>query len=121
MPERGRSEESFVINVGSLVSSLDVELKNACVSMEPRYCIFETPSILFRHSENSVLPNRFSIGPIHHGKENLVATEKIKIKYLNALLSRVIKNRRPQTMSEEESKFERRKILTGWIDSVRLI
>ncbi|XVE84135.1 hypothetical protein DITRI_Ditri16bG0145300 [Diplodiscus trichospermus] len=120
MQESG-SDESCVINVGPLVSSLDVELKNASVSMPLSYCIFETPSILYRHSENSFHPNRFSIGPIHHGKKNLVATEKIKIKYLNDLLSRVIKNHRQETMSEKEKAREPRKVLRDLISSVKSI
>ncbi|XVE84133.1 hypothetical protein DITRI_Ditri16bG0145100 [Diplodiscus trichospermus] len=120
MPVRG-SDESVVINVESLASSLKGKLKNASIYMPSSYCIFKTPSILFRHSENSFRPNSFSIGPIHHGKETLVATERIKIKYLNDLLSRVLKNSLPETMSAKEKEIEEQKILTVWIKSVRLI
>ncbi|XVE84095.1 hypothetical protein DITRI_Ditri16bG0141900 [Diplodiscus trichospermus] len=122
MPEiNGRSDESFVIKVAPLVSSLDDKLKNASVSTPSSSWIFKTPSILFRHNENSFLPNSFSIGPIHHGKENLNATEEVKIKYLNGLLFRVIKSPRPEAMPERENVIERQKFLTNLILSVKLI
>ncbi|XP_022741122.1 UPF0481 protein At3g47200-like [Durio zibethinus] len=120
--ESGRSDNNVAINVESLVSSLNAELENARQSMEPSYCIFKTPSILFRHRENSFVPNCFSIGPMHHGKENLVPTEKIKIKYLKGLLSRVIKSR-PETtlLSKEAKEIEQQRVLTNWVDAVKLI
>ncbi|XVE67719.1 hypothetical protein DITRI_Ditri09bG0011000 [Diplodiscus trichospermus] len=118
--ESGRSYDSVVISVGSLVSSLKVELKNAPLSMPPSHCIFKTPSILFRHKENSFLPNCFSIGPMHHGKENLVAAEKIKTKYLKGLLWRIITNRE-QTFSEEAIEIEEQKLFTDWVNAVKLV
>ena len=122
MTKSGRSDDSFEISVGSLVSSLNVELKNSPTSMPASYCIFETPSILFRHKENSFLPNRFSIGPMHHGKEKLVATGKIKIKYLNGLLSRVITSRQTVTMPKEDKEIEQqqRKTLAEWVKAVKV-
>ncbi|XVE67723.1 hypothetical protein DITRI_Ditri09bG0011400 [Diplodiscus trichospermus] len=119
--ESGRSDDSVVISVGPLVSSLKVELKNAPPpSTPPSYCIFKTPSILFRHKEKSFLPNCFSIGPMHHGKENLVAAEKIKINYLKGLLSRLITTRE-QTLSEEDKEIEEQKVLTVWVNAVKFV
>ncbi|XP_022775505.1 UPF0481 protein At3g47200-like [Durio zibethinus] len=115
--ESGRADDStVVINVESLVSSLKVELMNARLSMPPSYCIFKTPSILFRHRESSFLPNCFSFGPMHHGRKKLLATEKIKIKYLKGLLSRVVTNR-SEAMSDEAME----NILTGLVNAVKLI
>ncbi|KAK6256295.1 hypothetical protein SCA6_017600 [Theobroma cacao] len=122
MGQSGRSDDTSVaINIESLLSSLQADLSNARLSMPPSYCIFKTPSILSRHRENSFLPNCFSIGPMHHGKENLAATGKIKIKYLKGLLSRVITFTSPSTMSKKASKIEHQKILTDCIAAVKSI
>ncbi|XWS44026.1 hypothetical protein CRYUN_Cryun15aG0010000 [Craigia yunnanensis] len=122
MTKSGRSDDSFEISVElqPLITSLNAELKSARTSMPPSYCIFETPSMLVRHRENSFHPNRFSIGPMHHGKKKLVATEKIKIKYLNGLLSRVIKSQRTETMPEEDKEIEQQqlKTLAEWVKAV---
>ncbi|GKV07941.1 hypothetical protein SLEP1_g19637 [Rubroshorea leprosula] len=56
--------------------------------ISPEACIFRIPSILYRHNEKAYIPNAFSIGPFHHGKENLKETEKIKFKYLQGLIRR---------------------------------
>ncbi|XVF60070.1 hypothetical protein PTKIN_Ptkin08bG0013700 [Pterospermum kingtungense] len=115
--ESGRSNESVVISVGSLVSSLRNRRRR---SMLPSNCIFKTPSILFRHKEISFLPNRFSIGPMHHGNQNLVPAEKIKIEYLEGLLSRVIISR-SQTMPDEAMEIEQQNILSDWVNAVKKI
>ncbi|XVE67724.1 hypothetical protein DITRI_Ditri09bG0011500 [Diplodiscus trichospermus] len=57
----GRSDDSVVISVGPMVSSLKVELKNAPLSMPQSNCIFKTPSILFRHKEKSFFPVAFPL------------------------------------------------------------
>jgi hypothetical protein len=54
----------------------------------PKCCIFKTPVILYRHNKKAYIPDAFSIGPLHHGCPNLKATEKIKAKYLQVLISR---------------------------------
>ncbi|XVE67725.1 hypothetical protein DITRI_Ditri09bG0011600 [Diplodiscus trichospermus] len=118
--ESGSSDDSVVISVGSLVSSLKVELKDAPLSMPPSYCIFKTPTILSRHKEKSFLPSCFSIGPMHHGKENLVAAEKIKIKYMKGLLSRLLTSRK-QTLSQDAMEIEEQKVLTDWVNAVKLV
>ncbi|XVF57831.1 hypothetical protein PTKIN_Ptkin07bG0014200 [Pterospermum kingtungense] len=116
------SSDDVVINVGPVVSSLDDELKNDCLSMAPSYCVFETPNILFRHKKNSFRPNRFSIGPMHHGTRKLVPTEKIKVKYLKDLVSRVIASRPElETMSEEAKEIEQQLILTEFVDAVKSV
>ncbi|XVF57829.1 hypothetical protein PTKIN_Ptkin07bG0014100 [Pterospermum kingtungense] len=122
MAETGSSDDSVVINVGSLVSSLDDEMDYDGLSMSRTYCIFETPNILSRHKQHSFVPNRFSIGPMHHGEQKLVPTEKIKVKYLKDLLSRVITSRcQETTMSKEAKKIEQRKLLTVWVNVVKSI
>ncbi|OMO92995.1 hypothetical protein COLO4_17163 [Corchorus olitorius] len=121
----GRSNkcDEIKVEVESLISTLQHGLGNARLSMPPSYCIFKTPSILFRHRENAFLPDCFSIGPMHHGKPNLVVTNKIKMKYLKGLLSRVIATTYPEAekMSEEEKGIEEQKILSDWINVVRSI
>ncbi|KAE8697102.1 putative Calcium-binding EF-hand family protein [Hibiscus syriacus] len=88
--------------------------------MPQSYCIFNIPRKLLRHNQNSFLPNCFAIGPMHHGKENLVATERIKIKYLKACLSRVIIGRHV-TMSRESKEVEKQKVLSDLINVVKSI
>ncbi|EOY02746.1 PREDICTED: UPF0481 protein At3g47200 [Theobroma cacao] len=120
MGKSGRSDDKIVaIDVGPMLSSLKDELRNARLSMASSYCIFKTPSILFRHRENSFLPNCFSIGPVHHGKENLAVTEKIKLKYLKGLLCRVTTS--PERKSEEAKEIEQEEILTNFTDTVKEI
>ncbi|KAE8717103.1 putative Calcium-binding EF-hand family protein [Hibiscus syriacus] len=110
--QSGRSNENVVIDVqSSLVSSLNVELRDACISMHQSYCIFNIPSILFRHNESSFLPNCFSIGPMHRGKQHLVAVEKIKLKYLKGLLCRV----------NESKQIEEQKVLSDLVNAVNSI
>ncbi|KAE8697099.1 putative Calcium-binding EF-hand family protein [Hibiscus syriacus] len=118
--ESGRSNENVVIDVGYLVSSLNVELRDARLSMPQSYCIFNIPRILLRHNKNSFVPNCFAIGPMHRGKENLVAAERIKIKYLKACLSRVITGRHG-TMSRESKEVEEQKVLSDLINVVKSI
>ncbi|XP_017974300.1 PREDICTED: UPF0481 protein At3g47200 [Theobroma cacao] len=72
----------------SLASSLEKLMGEDSTFMPSRCCIFKTPSILYRHKEQAYIPNAFSIGPFHHGKPNLTHTEKIKLKYLQGLISR---------------------------------
>lgn len=52
-------------------------------------CIFKIPNILFRHNEKAYLPNAFSFGPWHYGKQpHLKATQALKYKYLEEVLRR---------------------------------
>ncbi|XVF60073.1 hypothetical protein PTKIN_Ptkin08bG0014000 [Pterospermum kingtungense] len=85
----GGRNEATVIEVESLASSMEKRMSNT-FSLSPHQCIFRTPSILFRHSEEAYIPNCFSFGPFHHDKENLKVTENIKNKYLKGLLSRSV-------------------------------
>ncbi|XP_041002683.1 UPF0481 protein At3g47200-like [Juglans microcarpa x Juglans regia] len=75
------------IDVGSLTSSLLGKMSQS-PSMSSRCCIFKTPQILKRHNEKAYIPDAFSIGPFHHAKESLKDTEEVKLKYLQALISR---------------------------------
>ncbi|KAK1568930.1 hypothetical protein Q3G72_030560 [Acer saccharum] len=61
--------------------------------MSPNCCIFKTPKILYRHNEKAYEPNAFSIGPFHYGKDQLKPAQKIKLKYLQGLLSRSIRQK----------------------------
>ncbi|KAK8586970.1 hypothetical protein V6N13_085982 [Hibiscus sabdariffa] len=123
--QSGRSNEIVSINVRSL-ASLKAEQKDARFLMPRSYCIFSIfsifsiPSILFRHNESSFLPNCFSIGPIHRGKNHLVAAEKIKINYLTSVLSRVVTDL-PGEMSEESKEVEEQKVLSDLINAVKSI
>jgi hypothetical protein len=71
-----------------LAPSIENMISVEYLFMSPKCCIFKTPVILSRHNEKAYIPNAFSIGPFHHCNPNLKATEKIKAKYLQGLISR---------------------------------
>jgi effector-binding domain-containing protein len=79
--------DNVIIDIDRLVSSIE-DMMPRDLSISSKCCIFKTPSILYRHNEKAYIPNAFSIGPLHHGSPNLKATEKIKAKYLQGLISR---------------------------------
>uniref|UniRef100_A0A6N2LM13 Uncharacterized protein n=1 Tax=Salix viminalis TaxID=40686 RepID=A0A6N2LM13_SALVM len=51
-------------------------------------CIYRVPARLRRLNEEAYTPRVVSIGPIHHGKENLKAMDDHKIMYLQQFLDR---------------------------------
>jgi hypothetical protein len=75
------------LHIDSLVSSLKAMVSSELL-MSPNCCIFKIPVTHIRYNKNAFIPNAFSIGPLHHGKRNLKATEKIKVRYLQDLISR---------------------------------
>jgi hypothetical protein len=79
--------DSVGIDIDRLVSSIEDMVSHDLI-MPAKCCIFKTPVILYRHNKKAFIPDAFSIGPLHHGRENLEATEKIKTKYLQGLISR---------------------------------
>ena len=81
-----REEDGVRIDINGLVPSIE-RMVSHDMSMPPNCCIFKIPIILSRHNENAFFPDAFSIGPLHHGNEKLKATEKIKVKYLQDLIS----------------------------------
>jgi hypothetical protein len=76
------------IDIDSLESSIKNMMPHDSLTSPKYCCIFKTPVILKRHNEKAFIPDAFSIGPFHHGCLNLKATEKIKAKYLQGLISR---------------------------------
>ncbi|XP_057959990.1 UPF0481 protein At3g47200-like [Malania oleifera] len=79
------------VDVKSLTCSIETLMRKHCASspISTEYCsIFKVPNILFQHNPKAYVPNAFSIGPLHHGKKHLKATEKIKLNYLHGLISR---------------------------------
>ncbi|KAE8055138.1 hypothetical protein FH972_011999 [Carpinus fangiana] len=75
------------LHIDSLVSSIKATVPRELL-ISPNCCIFKIPVTHMRHNKNAFIPNAFSIGPLHHGKRNLKATEKIKARYLQELISR---------------------------------
>jgi hypothetical protein len=94
--ERWEPNQNMIVNRGSsdtidvecLASSIEVMTSQYDLLMSPKRCIFKTPITLFRQNEKAYIPDAFSIGPFHHGCPNLKATETIKAKYLQGLISR---------------------------------
>ncbi|KAF5480184.1 hypothetical protein F2P56_000950 [Juglans regia] len=84
----GERRQHVAIDVVSLSSSLLNMMEGPNLNMPPRCCIFLTPKILRRHNEKAYAPDAFSIGPFHRTDQSLKATEKVKVKYLQALIRR---------------------------------
>jgi hypothetical protein len=82
-----RGGRCVIIDVEALASSIERKMPNY-LFMSPKCCIFKTPSVLSRHNKQAYTPDAFSIGPLHHGRQNLKAMEKIKAKYLQDLIDR---------------------------------
>ena len=81
------SGDTYTIDVERLANSIELTMCED-LFMSPKRCIFKTPIALSRLNETSYIPDAFSIGPFHHGRPNLKATEKIKAKYLQSFISR---------------------------------
>jgi hypothetical protein len=79
--------DSVRIDIDCFMSSIK-EMVSHDLNMSAKCCIFKTPAILYRQNEKAFIPDAFSIGPLHHHLPNLKATETIKAKYLEGLISR---------------------------------
>ncbi|MBA0781638.1 hypothetical protein Gotri_002543 [Gossypium trilobum] len=108
-----------VVDVESLVASMENKMMGSQLRLSPDYCIFRTPTILARHSPNAYIPNCFAFGPFHRCQPNSKATEKIKVKYLRELL---LRSSNPEAMLREclnsvkEIKGKARDCYAGYID-----
>ncbi|KAB1211769.1 hypothetical protein CJ030_MR6G025622 [Morella rubra] len=78
--------DSVIIDAAYLASSIR-NMMPFDLHMTTKCCIFKIPNILYRQNERAFIPDAFSIGPLHH--DDLKATEKIKLEYLQCLISRL--------------------------------
>ncbi|KAK2661501.1 hypothetical protein Ddye_000075 [Dipteronia dyeriana] len=63
---------------------MDNEMSDQSHRFRQKHSIIKIPDTLYRdHSEKAYAPRKFSIGPIHHGKENLTGGESIKVCYMH--------------------------------------
>ena len=85
--EEATGRDDTAIDVKALATDLKMMYSNN-LTLSNKCCIFRVPNILSRHNPRAYAPNAFSIGPFHYNKPHLKATEKIKLKYLNGLISR---------------------------------
>ncbi|XP_031274439.1 UPF0481 protein At3g47200-like [Pistacia vera] len=53
------------------------------------YCIFRVPQSIRKVNEEAYTPKLISIGPFHHGKEELAEMEKQKPRYMESFLKRI--------------------------------
>ncbi|XP_057958669.1 UPF0481 protein At3g47200-like [Malania oleifera] len=67
-------------------------------------CIYRVPKRLRYVNEEAYTPQIVSIGPLHHGKESLLAMEEVKLRYLDKFL--VCTNMILETCVEEIKKLE---------------
>ncbi|XP_011042183.1 PREDICTED: UPF0481 protein At3g47200-like [Populus euphratica] len=73
------------LDINELANSLREQLKIK-KAFSPVRCIYRVPERLRKLNEKAYTPRVVSIGPIHHGKENLKAMEDHKIMYLQQFL-----------------------------------
>lgn len=77
-----RSEDA-----GSLADSIKAKLESL-PSLSSKCCIYKVPNKLRRLNPDAYSPRVVSIGPFHHGKEELQAMEEHKYRYLQSFLTR---------------------------------
>jgi hypothetical protein len=73
------------LDINELANSLRDQLKIK-KAFSQACCIYRVPERLRKLNEKAYTPRVVSIGPIHHGKENLKAMEDHKIMYLQQFL-----------------------------------
>uniref|UniRef100_A0A6N2MD34 Uncharacterized protein n=1 Tax=Salix viminalis TaxID=40686 RepID=A0A6N2MD34_SALVM len=73
------------LDINEIATSLREHLKTN-KAFSQACCIYRVPARLRRLNEEAYTPSVVSIGPIHHGKENLKAMEDHKIMYLQQFL-----------------------------------
>jgi hypothetical protein len=73
------------LDINEIANSLREQLKIK-KAFSPACCIYRVPEPLRELNEKACAPRVVSIGPIHHGKENLKAMEDHKIMYLQQFL-----------------------------------
>ncbi|KAG7943532.1 hypothetical protein I3843_15G045100 [Carya illinoinensis] len=82
------SGDSVIINIEDLACSIEKKISHDLL-VPQKSCIFKIPNILYRQQEKAFIPDAFSFGPLHHSLPNLKSVEKIKLQYLQCLVSRL--------------------------------
>ncbi|KAF9611867.1 hypothetical protein IFM89_036511 [Coptis chinensis] len=85
--EEGQGHSSIEIIDDELVSSIKQKLENV-PRLPSECCIYRVHDSLRAVNERAYVPQLVSIGPYHHGKENLKAMEKHKWLYLKSFMHR---------------------------------
>ncbi|GMN71859.1 hypothetical protein TIFTF001_054160 [Ficus carica] len=87
--DRVESKDHVTIDVNALATELEKTMSSHSNLLTPLdCCIFRIPTKLSAHNEKAYMPDAFSIGPFHCKKPLLEATQKIKFRYLDDLISR---------------------------------
>ncbi|XP_031271973.1 putative UPF0481 protein At3g02645 [Pistacia vera] len=85
-----------LVKLEDLVKELRIDIDK---NLEPeldarRCCIYRVPKYLRSVNEEAYTPQLISIGPLHHGKEELANMEKIKRQYVKSFVEQItIENR----------------------------
>ncbi|KAF4367682.1 hypothetical protein G4B88_001434 [Cannabis sativa] len=86
---KAEGTEVVKIDIDALASEMDkMVLDN--FPMLPKHttpCIFRAPSIMSTHNPEAYTPKGFSIGPFHYNEPHLQTTQKIKMRYMDELIS----------------------------------
>lgn len=64
------------------------KLRRLTATPSDQFNIFKVPHVLRKLNEKAYEPEMLAIGPYHHGKEQLLAFEEHKTRYLKKLLER---------------------------------
>ncbi|KAI8569052.1 hypothetical protein RHMOL_Rhmol02G0248100 [Rhododendron molle] len=87
----GKSEGSSSIEIENSNSRLVTSVRgmiDVLPPISPDHCIYRAPQGVRQLNKKAYTPQRVSIGPLHHGKENLLPIEEQKLRYLSAFLDR---------------------------------
>ncbi|KAG5562786.1 hypothetical protein RHGRI_005494 [Rhododendron griersonianum] len=86
-----KSEDYSSIEIENSDSRLVTSVRgmiDALSPISPDHCIYRAPQSVRQLNEKFYTPQKVSIGPLHHGKENLLPMEEQKLRYLSTFLDR---------------------------------
>ncbi|KAF7151509.1 hypothetical protein RHSIM_Rhsim02G0198600 [Rhododendron simsii] len=87
MASQGSSSIEIENSDSHLVTSVRGMI-DALPPISPDHCIYRAPQSVRQLKEKFYAPQKVSIGPLHHGKENLLPMEEQKLRYLSTFLDR---------------------------------
>ncbi|XP_057478949.1 UPF0481 protein At3g47200-like isoform X2 [Actinidia eriantha] len=83
--EETTSNMDTSVDIQGLVTSMREKVDNLS-PLSPNCCIFRVPKRLRQVNERAYTPVKVSIGPLHHGKDDLIPLEEHKWRYLKDFL-----------------------------------
>ncbi|XP_007052266.2 PREDICTED: UPF0481 protein At3g47200 [Theobroma cacao] len=79
-----------------------IEIPVEVLELAPECCIYKVPSRFREANQKAYIPQLISIGPLHHGNENLATMERQKLRYYKKFSERTCE----KTLKQFESYIE---------------